>query len=585
VQVIRPHALNLSAPPREVTDQSQGSPEWETEILPPEGGLSPADIPAQSTWAGRITSAGFATHAAGNPVRVRRMTIGATCETRYENGQVLTSRVGYVFGGEAAALGFQLTADGARFDLEPLDLAGAEVVRYLSSPGWRSLAFAAAIREDTRLDNVANVFQRGWLTLVYQVAFALAGLGGNRSPEQVHAMLAGGRWGEQLPEILRVLYRDDSNGTPITIRREAELTELSRDERVRTCMDENGRLLWSADAPQRTAHLARRSYPDTVAAAILAAALRACPDAGELDFIVDVVPASDGGAAIWLTETSLGGLGLIEHLVEYYTEDPRHFWGLVDSALGPNDYEYVDATLTRLLEHITAEPDGMASQAMARLRSAKSVRETNSALQELRDAWTVLDGYPRQSAIAALSARLLRYGTSKSTDELAIGVLRAWNQAQAQLGFEIDARAIAYGIGSGQLPVRDASASSADQIFSILWPRGYQARAQHLSHYQQYALDPLLDRCLVEAAHDERLPQVDVSKPGWRGEYAATLGQRGIVVLTAPNGEPATLGQALRAVPALPVDRGVLRVFGEVREVARRGAELRAVVDVREAVQ
>ena len=151
VQVIRPHALRLSAPPREIADQSQGYPEWGTEILSPDGGLSPADIPAPSAWAGRVISIAFATHAAGNPARVRRMTAGATCETRYENGQAATSRARYVFRGEAAALGFQLTADGARFDLAPLDLDNPEVARYLSAPGWRSLAFATAIREDPSL--------------------------------------------------------------------------------------------------------------------------------------------------------------------------------------------------------------------------------------------------------------------------------------------------------------------------------------------------------------------------------------------------------------------------------------------------
>jgi hypothetical protein len=164
-------------------------------------------------------------------------------------------------------------------------------------------------------------------------------------------------------------------------------------------------------------------------------------------------------------------------------------------------------------------------------------------------------------------------------------VLRAWNNAQEQLGFEIDARAIAYGVGSRQLKVPGASTVTADQVFSILWPRGYQARAQHLGYYQQYAPEPLLDRLLVAAAHDERLPQVNVTKPDWRAEYANTLGQRGIVALIAPAGEPAALGHALRAVPAIPVDSGVLRVYGEVRQVDRYGGELRAVVDVREAVQ
>ena len=87
------------------------------------------------------------------------------------------------------------------------------------------------------------------------------------------------------------------------------------------------------------------------------------------------------------------------------------------------------------------------------------------------------------------------------------------------------------------------------------------------------------------AAHEEQLAHVDVTKPGWQNEYIDRLAQHGVVVLTAPVGQSAALSQALRAVPALPVDRDVLRVYGEVREVVRLGAELQAVVGVREAVQ
>jgi hypothetical protein len=587
VQVIRPHVLRLTAPPREVADQSQGFPIWGTQIIEPTAGLTPVDIPDPSAWAGRIISAGYATHAAGNPAEVRRMTTAATCETSYENGKTVRRIARYVFEGSPAALGFRLTVDGARFDLAPLDLTNDAVARHLSSPGWRSLAFATAIREDPRLDGIANTFQRGWLTLVYQIAFALAALDSIRTLDQVQASLARGSWSAQLPEILRVLYRDDDNGAPVSTRREAELTELSKDESVRDCLDEHGRLLWTADTPQLTADLAQRSYRDTVAAAVLAAALRACPDARELDFIVDVIPSSGGGdcAAIWLTETSLGGLGLIEQLASYYAADPRRFWGLVDSALGPNDYEYVDATLTLFLEHMIAEPHGAASQAMSWLRAAKSARETDAALRALRDAWAEVDGYPRQSAVSALSARLLRQGSSRSIDEMTLGVVHAWDQLQDKLGFEVDARVIAFGVGSGQIPVPGGNGVSGDQVFSLLWPRGYQARAQHLGHYQQYASEPLLDRLLVMAAHEEQLAHVDVTKPGWQNEYIDRLAQHGVVVLTAPVGQSAALSQALRAVPALPVDRDVLRVYGEVREVVRLGAELQAVVGVREAVQ
>lgn len=587
VQVIRPHVLSLTVPPKSVADQSQGFPVWATQIIAPTAGLTPADIPDPSAWAERVTSAGFASHSVGNPAEVRRMTVAAACETTYENGKTVASTVRYAFEGSPAALGFRLAVDGVRFCVAPLDLNKEAVAKHLSSPGWRSSAFAAAVREDSRLDGIANTFQRGWLTLVYQTAFALAGLDGARTPDQVHASLMHGGWSTQLADVLRILYRGDGNAAPVSTRREAELAELSKDDLVRACLDEHARLLWAPDTPVTTAHLAQRAYRETIAAAVLAAALRACPDARELDFIVDVFPESADGedAVIWLTETSLGGLGLIKQLASFYTADPKQFWGLVDSALGPNDYEYVDATLTLLLEHMIAEPQSAASQAMSRLRAAKSARDTDSALRALRDGWAEIDGYPRQSAVSAMSARLLRHGSSRSSDEMTLGILHAWRQLEEQLGFEVDARVIAFGVGTGQIPVPGGKGASGDQVFGLLWPRGYQARAQHLAHYQQYAPEPLLDRLLVMAARDDPLAHVDVTKPGWWSRYTDELGRNGIVVLTAPVGQSSALSQAIRAVPALPVDRDVLRIYGEVREIVRFGAEVRAVVDVREAVQ
>ena len=227
-----------------------GIPIWGTQILAPTAGLSPADIPDPSAWAGRVTSVGFATHAAGNPAEVRRMTTGATCETTYTRGKTVTSAVRYALDGKPAALGFRLTVDGARFDLAPLDLGNAEVAAHLSSPGWRSFAFTAAIREDPRLDDIANTFQRGWLTLVY--------LTRSRSPDwtgPARRTRSTPRW----PAAGGAASCPRSSGscTATTPRRvlrlrttRKRLTELSENQSVRDCLDEHGRLLWAADAPQ-----------------------------------------------------------------------------------------------------------------------------------------------------------------------------------------------------------------------------------------------------------------------------------------------------------------------------------------------
>jgi ATP-dependent helicase Lhr and Lhr-like helicase len=588
VQVIRPNTLRLADPPGEISEQAQGLPVWGSQILTPAAGIYQADIPDPSAWHGRIISAGFATHAAGNPAEVRRMTTGAECETIYRNGRSVQSSVRYTLDGVPAAMGFRLVADGMYLALAPLDVAKDSVAAHLRSPAWRTFAFTAAVAGDPSLNGTANAFQRGWLTLVYLTAFALAGLDETRPASQVHASLANGAWRSELAGVLQVLYRDLATGAAAPERLVSALTALSHQPVVSGCLDQHGSLLWASDIAERTADLAQKTYRDTLAAAVLAAALRACPDAQDSDLIVDVVPpeAASEPATIWLTETSAGGLGLIEQLVRFYSQDPRRFWGLVDSALGPSDYEYINATVTRLLEHVVAAPADQAAQAMARLRNAGSAREADRALQDLRAAWADLDGHPRQPAVAALSARLLRPGTTQSTDITALAVLRAWDHLQDRLGFEVDARVIAYAAGAGKLGIpAPGRPASADQIFSMLWPRGSQARAQQLLHYQPYASPPLLDRLLAVAAQDEHLQAVDVTQPEWPGRYVQAMNLHGIVALEAPAGQARALGDALRAVPTIAVDRDVLRVYGEARQITRIGDQLRAVIEIREALQ
>jgi hypothetical protein len=597
VEVFRPFRIKLEAPPEDIADRSQGRPLWGTEITnPSETSPSEADVPDPSPWHGRVRSLSFATHAAGNPIEVRRMTYAADCEVSRQRQQGSERHtVRYTYDGAPAALGFSLSVDAMRVRIAPLDLSNPSVQDYLTSPAWRSKVFFSAVAEDAELAGAANTFQRDWLALIYITAFSLAGLGGTRTPEQIRASLVGGSWRDQLTEILEVLYREDSqsnaHASPVTSRLSETLTTLSHEPAVITALDRAGQLLVTSDVAQRTADLARRTYHDTLASAILNATLRACPDAQDTDVIVDVVPGRslDSPDTIWLSETSIGGLGIIESLVGFYGEDPRRFWSLVTAALQPNEYEYVDATLTRLLRHVVQEePSGSAANAMARLRKARSAADSEQALEQLRAAWTELDGPPRHSAISSLSTRLLRPGSSTEIDATALRLITAWEDLQQRLGFEVDARVIAYAVGSGQLEVGGHRPLSADQAFSMLWPRGERARNHHLRHYQPFLAPDgpmLLDRLLLEAAHDERLPHIEVTKPDWVRTYQKTIAESGAVDLVCPTDDRRALSDAVARVPALHVDRDVMRIYGEIGGITRYGNEFRIRVELREAEQ
>jgi hypothetical protein len=180
---------------------------------------------------------------------------------------------------------------------------------------------------------------------------------------------------------------------------------------------------------------------------------------------------------------------------------------------------------------------------------------------------------------------LLRPGSDEGTDRATLAIVHAWDDLQQRLGFEIDAQIIAYAVGTGRLSVATARPPSVDQVFSMLWPRGGTARTQHLYHYQPYAPNLVLDRLLAAAVHDHRLPVVDVTAASWQTAYRAAMIEYGAVELQASADQGATLAQALRLVPILGVDRDVLRVYGEIRKILRLGPQVRARVEIREAVQ
>ncbi|MEV0769609.1 protein DpdJ [Nocardia salmonicida] len=589
VRVLRPHLIRLESPPDPVTDQSQAFPHWWSQFLAPEQ-LYEAAVPSPSAWHDRVLSVGFATSAAGDPIEVRRMTTGARCNTVYRNQNgTVNSVVNYTHRGAPAALGFSLTVDAVRFVLAPLDTELGSVRGHMRSPQWRGLAFAESLRIDPALDGYANVFQRRWLALVYTTAYALHFVGSpNSTGPDIHAALSGGAWEDKIEEVLNAIYRGDTTtASPSSL--VDDLRGLSHNQAVSDSLDRNGPLLWCTDVAEATEELAQRGYRDTVAAAILAAVQRSCPDAQDRDLLIDVLgPENPGGpSTVWLTETSMGGLGIVTQFVQQYAADPRRFWGLVEAALGPSEHEYIGDSLKLLLDHVVQEPDSSAANAIARLRSPDSASAADTALEDLRRAWTSLDSAPHRNVVAALSARVLRPGSDVSTDRAASALTGAWQRLERDLGFEVEAGIFAYLVADGglEVPGLDRNRYGTDQVYSLLVPRGSEARSPQLQHYQPYVAPPLLDRLLAEAAHSEQLTSIDVTDDGWRTAYVREVRARGAVILAAPSDRLCELTAAMRVVPTIAVDRDFLRVYGHVRGIGRATGVVRAVVEIRELAQ
>lgn len=586
IRVLRPLEIRLHEPPTNIDDRSHGIALWRSEFVEAEP-ASDTDVPKSSPWHRRIPTMSFSTGAFGNPIEVRRLTYGADCTIKTVGGAVPDREltVSYARGSEPVALGFSLSVDGVRFKLAALDVTAPKVKEYLQTAKWRGFAFNAGLQHDSRLDGHANAFQRRWLTLVYTTAFALKHLQNpNQTSEQVYRALSGGAWTGSIDSVLNAIYRDDTSASPARLVN--TLTALANDTDVVEAVDIHARILWSDEVAEASIQLAQKTYRDTVAAAIRAAAQRACPDAQDTDLIIDVIdPDGIEPATVWLTETALGGLGIVTKFVEYYSSEPSAFWHLVDNVLGDSEHEYVRDTVNRILTHIFDKPESVAAAAVNRLRSPVSAGDSDAALRELRRAWAQIDAPPRHAAVAALSSRYLRPGSSQDTDKVVLELTRAWDCLEAQLGFEIDGGILAYLAGTGAIEVPGLAALgfNPDQVSSMLVPRGSEARIQHLKHYQPYSLNPQLDPLLVRAAHDEQLPVIDVTEEDWAETYVRQLTTQPRVFLSASVDDLPQFTRAIREVPTIAVDRDVLRLHGTVTKLTRSSGQISALIEIIEA--
>lgn len=581
--VVRPLRLALTMPPQNVADTSSATPVWRSIFVLPESGHIQMDFPSESPWGSLVDSCGFALHVTGNPLTVRRMTIGSDGEVLLTNGSRIAHSTRYIHQGREAALGFELEVDAFIVEGRLSQVRDLGADPFASSPEWRTLAFRTRVAEDVRLDPVANFFSRQWLADLYLVAYARNGIDlGERGAAL--AATSGGAWGSLVDEYFQALYRSDDPTGQSVLKRADELKDLSRIDVVNEVLDEHARLITDPHPGVLTADLMDRAVLDTLASAVLAAVHRRVPDAQDSDLVADVVVDQNLGTyRIYISETELGGLGLLEEFQRDYALDPRRFWEIVAGTCGPSEHEVVDSSMRWAVAELANSQSDVAL-AVAEYRNAATSVQLDRAIERIRSILDESDGPPSHLLMSTFASRALPPGGSSAADQAVAFLTSQWIEIERRLGVEIDARVIAYQGAVGALG-NSIAPLNADTAFAALWLRGPHARNTVLGDWQPYAKERLRERLVLTPIIEDASPIIDVTRPDWQGEYVTSIGLHRAVRLTADLSQRGDLARALRLMSVLPIDSGAMRVYGQLRRVVREGRRLVASVALAEGYQ
>lgn len=612
ISVYRPREFTVQSPPQAIADTSNARLRWRSQLIAREPGMVLAPPPA-SPWKPLIADVRFYLHEDLSPIEVRRMALGSDASIRLRDGRSLAKTFHYTSGPESVALGFSIAVDAICIRLQFPDALwsnlGAE-----ADPRHRAMRtarFHYQALHGTLGGRVDNPFAREWLAHLMLTTLSNEAIAHGISLHEASKRLAEGNTELDLDQTLNIIFQSaiiddaDAQGNQEDKLRQ-DLAAYLADGQVIDSLFDLATILWTPIDADWEPWL-RARYASTVGTAALNAIISLCPQIDGDNLVLDVtagpreeddVLAGMPNGEIWISEMAPGGNGQIEEARRQYVEDPRRFFSLMTATLRDNDFSLSDYQLGRFLTAVVEEDtDAPLPTATRAFRHASGTEGSHAGLTALRHTLAEEGFVTFHAFIVALANRILRPGSSSSSDAFFLDAIRLWDTEEARLGIELDARVLAYRLARSDdidaalaLAGIDPPTINPEQwrfsvIYGLLWPRGARIRQSGLSLYSPFVDLPKPDPLLVRTYLTEGAALINLEVDGWEELCLDRLAEVGAATLVCPMAASFLLADALSFLAINPVQSTYLSVFARVQAVRRVESFFHVDLDIAEALQ
>ena len=629
--VFRPWTVRLERAARtEALPSSNARLQWQSDMVANGDALS-VPVPSRSEWRRHVRAIDFHLHRFRSSVSVRRFAATAQANIRTLDDDFPVTLHFDSDDGRAAAVGFELEVDGFRLDLaltEAVDLSGDTLPP--DAMATSKLAYLRdLIRLDPELPDDLNIFQRDWITqFLFSALFADATTKDRPLSDTIADLLHDDRIEDVFRNVMDEVFgafpptmpdtedteNNDANeddfhetgglvastatgGGGGRLQREL-LLQLGRPI-VRDRLRAHAIQLVSINSVTFSAWL-RRLVLDTLGEAMLQACIAAAPRQASVDnLLVDIRDdAAEEVSSVWISETTVGGAGVLEAFADRFASEPRLFFSALDAALAPTDLELVDGGLREILALSLDDPE--IANDITLLRTTNSHAERTILWQALSHRLAHRGGIDLSHALSvSLNNRLLRAGSGPQLDRLLLDLQLHWDATEVRFDIAIGLREYAF-IASREIrlaaDVRAFLAATLpaaaithvtvlSAITSLLWPRANEVRLRSLQSYNPYrqarSTDPAVVRHLLL---NRKITMVTFNDPGWEAQLVAAFEAQGTLCLIAEAGQSARFRIKLIQLVATPVSVGVLQFFPAIERVERAGGKIFVTLTLREQV-
>ena len=598
IPLVRPLTTAPQVPERDVQPSSNGRLHWQVQRQAPSGAID-VTRPRSGPLVTSVISVQAYLHTGRGALRTWRYATDTSANVVRRAGgrQQLTNS--FTWQGQPAAVGYEATVDAQVITVAvPQTLAAFGLHR--SASRLRQLRrdfFVDQLRARLHELRVDPFLSRNIAESV--VAAAAVAIRDSSEPVDLSAVPAAD-WRRLVADLLSegvIGLNDEDDGDAdnhgLSPRQQRLLDALTEAHTAHVIVETTSLLTTEPD--DTWLPWLRTRYVQTMAAAWQAAAQQICPDFdADLDSVIDVDPVRAGAtAAFVLSDSTVGGGGMLEALTSRISDDPRQFDYLVVAALQPSDLEEVDWSLRQSLALLDSVP--AIADAAQRFRSA--ARDRLAAWQEVLALLAAYGVSPAHATVTTLASRIFRAGSSQLSDDLLRSCQARWEDIETRAGFAIDYRSICMtlaadpeiraGLAKAVPEGSDASEQWTRSVLQgLLWPSAEARRAQSLVASNRFVNEAAMtERTLVLDTLPDPINDVDVDDPQWPQLLASQIATSGRCRLVSATDDRGRLKQALQYLVTNPIELGWLHVHPHVEATSRRDGFLSVDVSLEESLQ
>ncbi|SFV65473.1 Lhr-like helicases [hydrothermal vent metagenome] len=584
IEIFRPWEYKLvkNSDPK-ISKRSNSTLVWSVKFRV-EGSPIDINIAKGDGWSDKIDSFGFYLNAHNSSVESIRYTTKAITHLSFTDGTTLETRINFVHNQKSVGIGFSMSGDGIciRYKVPTLkELKNQQIPKELQRE-LRIAWYKSLVLDSQQLPKSINLFDREKLQEILLNSIVVVSKDREVDLKEANRILNNDS--SILFEVLEKLYAPNSK-LYNTLYKLLEIKEIRVELHSifdKAMLVDNNWWRWI-----------RETLHHSFAESILVASQKLTPNQSAIDtLLVDTIPLSDSDniGVIWLTESSAGGVGVLDALIHIVSANPAKFFQAIDTSTQPSDYEQVIDSLEYFLSLV--QSDVLIKELALEICEIKEHKQRQESLSRLYKKLSKEGIIISHAFKIALNTRLLKEGVDENFLMLIDEIIVWGKRLEEQKNIAIDSKTLSFlllkenlfqeRISNLIITQGNKEIDSVNFLSNILWVRSFEARWQLLQSYSPFKsynifTDPQIVRLFMLK---ENIAIIKMESENWREKISSSLARGGICKLQTSNEK--TLRSNLVEILAKPIDVGFLQLFVVITGVQRERKDFIVTLKLRE---